>query len=72
MGPAPHPDVAARGVPEPLEAARNASFVPLGPKVVGHVRLHRLEELDLVIVHKLQRLFCGVADNSAITMFQAL
>ena len=71
MGPAPHPDVAARGVPEPLKAVLG-TFVPRGPKVMGHVRLHRLEELDLVIVHKLQRLFCGVADNSAITMFQAL
>ena len=58
MIPAPLLDVATRGVPEPLEAVLGAT-VPLCPKVMGHVRLHRLEELDLVIVQILQRLFSG-------------
>ncbi len=59
VSPAPHLNVAARGIPEPLEGVLKTALNPLSPKVVGHVRLHRLEELDLVIVQILQRLFCG-------------
>ncbi len=58
MVPAPLFNIAARGVPEPLEAVLGAT-VPLCPKVVGHVRLHRLEELDLVVIQILQGFFCG-------------
>ena len=50
MGPAPHLDVAARGVPEPLEGVFGTADNPLGPKVVRHVSLHGLEVLDLMIV----------------------
>ena len=59
MGPAPHPDVAARGVPEPLEGVFGTADNPLGPKVVRHVSLHRLEVLDLMVVQILQGFYCG-------------
>ncbi len=59
MIPAPLLDVAARGIPEPLEGVLDAAINPLSPKVVGHVRLHWLEELDLVLIQIRQRFFCG-------------
>ncbi len=59
VSPTPHPDVATRGVPEPLEGVLGTANNILSPKVVSHVSLHRFEELDLVIVQILQRFFCG-------------
>ena len=59
VSPAPHLNVAARGIPEPLEGVLETALNPLSPKVAGHVRLHRFEELDLVLVQILQRPFCG-------------
>ena len=59
VSPAPHLDVAARGVPEPLKGILDTANNPLSPKGAGHVRLHRVEELDLVIIQILQRFFCG-------------
>ena len=59
VSPAPHLNVAARGVPEPLEGVLDTANNPFSPKVVRHVRLHRLEEFDLVIIQILQRFFCG-------------
>ena len=43
VSPTPHLDVATRGVPEPLEGVLDTATNPLSPKVVSHVRLHRLE-----------------------------
>ncbi len=56
---APLFNIAARGVPEPLEGVLNTANNPLSPKVVGHVRLHWLEDFDLVIIQILQSLLCG-------------
>ena len=55
---APLFNIAARGVPEPLEAVLGPA-VPLSPKVVGHVRRHRLEVLDLVVIQEPQGFLCG-------------
>jgi hypothetical protein len=59
VGPSPHPDVATRGVPEPLEGVLGTASDILSPKIARHVSLHGLEVLDLVIVQILQGFFCG-------------
>jgi hypothetical protein len=50
VSPTPHPDVATRGIPEPLEGVFGAANNILSPKVVSNVSLHGLEVLDLVII----------------------
>ena len=50
VSPTPHPDVATRGVPEPLEGVLGTANNILGPKIMSHVSFHRFEEPDLVVI----------------------
>ena len=59
VSPPSHPDVATRGVPEPLKSVLGTANDILGPKIVRHVSLHRLEVPDLVIIQILQSLLGG-------------
>jgi hypothetical protein len=59
VSPAPHPDVATRGIPEPLKGVLGAASNILGTEVMGHVRFHRFEIPDLVVVQILESLLCG-------------